>query len=150
MQNFVLHTSTLLFCLQQWHPVPELFLVKFMWLSHITLLFWSGNSYDFCNFVPFNFDPQTAGNVVCSWGRGEDGQLGHGDTDDRLLPTKLSALDGQDIVSVICGADYTVARSQSGKDVYSWGWSALYLNHILFSIIEIAYNKHFCDKHFNQ
>ncbi|KEH16774.1 chromosome condensation regulator RCC1 repeat protein [Medicago truncatula] len=62
------------------------------------------------------------GNVVCSWGRGEDGQLGHGDTDDRLLPTKLSAFDGQDIVSVTCGADYTVARSKSGKDVYSWGW----------------------------
>lgn len=62
------------------------------------------------------------GNVVCSWGRGEDGQLGHGDTDDRLLPTKLSAFDGQDIVSVTCGADYTVARSESGKDVYSWGW----------------------------
>ncbi|AET04805.2 chromosome condensation regulator RCC1 repeat protein [Medicago truncatula] len=61
------------------------------------------------------------GNVVCSWGRGEDGQLGHGDTDDRLLPTKLSAFDGQDIVSVTCGADYTVARSKSGKDVYSWG-----------------------------
>ncbi|XP_058735597.1 ultraviolet-B receptor UVR8-like isoform X3 [Vicia villosa] len=63
-----------------------------------------------------------SGNVVCSWGRGEDGQLGHGDTDDRLLPTKLSAFDGQDIVSVTCGADYTVARSDSSKNVYSWGW----------------------------
>ncbi|CAK8579014.1 unnamed protein product [Lathyrus sativus] len=63
-----------------------------------------------------------SGNVVCSWGRGEDGQLGHGDTDDRLLPTKLSAFDGEDVVSVTCGADYTVARSDSGKNVYSWGW----------------------------
>lgn len=88
-------------------------------------------SYDFCNsFVCFNFDSLTAGNVVCSWGRGEDGQLGHGDTDDRLLPTKLSAFDGQDIVSVTCGADYTVARSKSGKDVYSWGWYPLYLTYI--------------------
>ncbi|RZC13221.1 Ultraviolet-B receptor UVR8 [Glycine soja] len=63
-----------------------------------------------------------SGNVVCSWGRGEDGQLGHGDTDDRLFPTKLSALDGQDIICVTCGADHTMARSESGRDVYSWGW----------------------------
>ncbi|KAK8472662.1 hypothetical protein PHAVU_002G274700 [Phaseolus vulgaris] len=63
-----------------------------------------------------------SGNVVCSWGQGEDGQLGHGDTDDRLLPTKLSALDDQDIISVTCGADHTMARSESGRTVYSWGW----------------------------
>ncbi|KAL2342893.1 hypothetical protein Fmac_004178 [Flemingia macrophylla] len=63
-----------------------------------------------------------SGNVVCSWGRGEDGQLGHGDTDDRLLPTKLSALDGQDITRVTCGADHTMACSESDKAVYSWGW----------------------------
>jgi hypothetical protein len=87
-------------------------------------------TYNFCDFsVCLNFDPLTAGNVVCSWGRGEDGQLGHGDTDDQLLPTKLSAFDGQDIASVTCGADFTVARSESGRDVYSWGWSALYLNY---------------------
>ncbi|KAG5014354.1 hypothetical protein JHK82_020037 [Glycine max] len=73
-----------------------------------------------------------SGNVVCSWGRVEDGQLGHGDTDDRLLPTKLSALDGQDIICVTCGADHTMARSESGRDVYSWGWYyALHLNYLL-------------------
>jgi alpha-tubulin suppressor-like RCC1 family protein len=65
-----------------------------------------------------------AGNVVCSWGRGEDGQLGHGDTDDRLLPTQLSALDAQQIVSVVCGADHTLAYSESKVEVYSWGWYA--------------------------
>ncbi|KAJ0879526.1 putative regulator of chromosome condensation 1/beta-lactamase-inhibitor protein II [Helianthus annuus] len=32
-----------------------------------------------------------SGNIVCSWGRGEDGQLGHGDAEDRLSPTQLSA-----------------------------------------------------------
>lgn len=94
----------------------------------------SGPSYDFCDFFSSNFDPLSAGNVVCSWGREEDGQLGHGDTDDRLLPTKLSVLDGQDIVSVTCGADYTVARSESSLGVYSWGWSALYLNYVLASV----------------
>ncbi|XP_017178763.3 ultraviolet-B receptor UVR8 isoform X1 [Malus domestica] len=61
-------------------------------------------------------------NVFCSWGRGEDGQLGHGDAEDRLLPTHLSALDGHEIVSITCGADHTIAYSNSRSEVYSWGW----------------------------
>ncbi|XP_056850563.1 ultraviolet-B receptor UVR8 isoform X2 [Raphanus sativus] len=62
------------------------------------------------------------GDVVCSWGRGEDGQLGHGDAEDRPSPTQLSALDDHQIVSVTCGADHTVAYSESRSEVYSWGW----------------------------
>ncbi|PQQ02675.1 ultraviolet-B receptor UVR8 [Prunus yedoensis var. nudiflora] len=61
-------------------------------------------------------------NVFCSWGRGEDGQLGHGDAEDRLSPTHLSALDGHEIVSVTCGADHTIAYSDSRTQAYSWGW----------------------------
>lgn len=61
-------------------------------------------------------------NVVCSWGRGEDGQLGHGDAEDRFSPTQVSALDGQEIVSVSCGADHTTAYSESSRQVFSWGW----------------------------
>ncbi|KAI4336459.1 hypothetical protein L6164_014983 [Bauhinia variegata] len=63
-----------------------------------------------------------SGNIVCSWGRGEDGQLGHGDAEDRLLPTQLSALDGHEIASLTCGADHTTAYSVSRLEVYSWGW----------------------------
>ncbi|XP_044469876.1 ultraviolet-B receptor UVR8 isoform X2 [Mangifera indica] len=63
-----------------------------------------------------------SGNIVCSWGRGEDGQLGHGDAEDRLSPTQLSALDDLEIVSVTCGADHTTAYSESRMEVYSWGW----------------------------
>ncbi|KAL0343235.1 UNVERIFIED_CONTAM: Ultraviolet-B receptor UVR8 [Sesamum angustifolium] len=63
-----------------------------------------------------------SGGVVCSWGRGEDGQLGHGDAEDRFSPTQLSALDGQEIVSVTSGADHTTAYSESQLQVYSWGW----------------------------
>ncbi|KDP29458.1 hypothetical protein JCGZ_19287 [Jatropha curcas] len=63
-----------------------------------------------------------SGNIVCSWGRGEDGQLGHGDADDRLSPTQLSTLDDHEIVSVTCGADHTIAYSEALMDVYSWGW----------------------------
>ncbi|KAL2498540.1 Ultraviolet-B receptor UVR8 [Abeliophyllum distichum] len=63
-----------------------------------------------------------SGNVICSWGRGEDGQLGHGDAEDRLSPTQLSTLDGHEIVSVTCGADHSTAYSESQMQVYSWGW----------------------------
>lgn len=66
----------------------------------------------------------TAGNIVCSWGRGEDGQLGHGDAEDRYVPTQLSALDDHEIVSIVCGADHTTAYSESRMELYSWGWYA--------------------------
>ncbi|KAK3035270.1 hypothetical protein RJ639_034707 [Escallonia herrerae] len=62
---------------------------------------------------PLAIEFDTTGNVVCSWGRGEDGQLGLGDAEDRLSPIQLRALDGQDIVSVTSGADHTTAFSES-------------------------------------
>ncbi|CAK7354710.1 unnamed protein product [Dovyalis caffra] len=62
------------------------------------------------------------GNIICSWGRGEDGQLGHGDAEDRRTPTQLSILDDHEIVSITCGADHTTAYSASRMEVYSWGW----------------------------
>ncbi|KAB1210505.1 Ultraviolet-B receptor UVR8 [Morella rubra] len=64
-----------------------------------------------------------SGNVVCSWGRGEDGQLGHGDAEDRFVPIQLSSLDDHEVVSITCGADHTIAYSQSRLEVYSWGWA---------------------------
>lgn len=63
-----------------------------------------------------------AGSVLCSWGRGEDGQLGHGDAEDRLLPTLVSVLSSPGIVSIACGADHTTAYSEDELQVYSWGW----------------------------
>ncbi|KAL9233360.1 hypothetical protein vseg_008375 [Gypsophila vaccaria] len=61
-------------------------------------------------------------NMVCSWGRGEDGQLGHGDAEDRFSPVQLSALDGHEVNSITCGADHTLAYSEPRLQVYSWGW----------------------------
>lgn len=63
-----------------------------------------------------------SGNVVCSWGRGEDGQLGHGDAEDRYSPIQVSALDGLEVNSITCGADHTLAYSEPHLQVYSWGW----------------------------
>jgi alpha-tubulin suppressor-like RCC1 family protein len=62
--------------------------------------------------------------MVCSWGRGEDGQLGHGDAEDRPVPTVLTAFDVPCISSVICGADHTTAYSEDEMQLFSWGWYA--------------------------
>ncbi|KAH7278303.1 hypothetical protein KP509_38G035100 [Ceratopteris richardii] len=63
-----------------------------------------------------------SGDVVCSWGRGEDGQLGHGDADERYSPTIIRSLEDCEITSITCGADHTIARSDGRTTVYSWGW----------------------------
>jgi alpha-tubulin suppressor-like RCC1 family protein len=63
-----------------------------------------------------------ADNTLCSWGRGEDGQLGHGDAYDGLVPTMLSGFEPPGITLVICGADHTTAYSKDERQVYSWGW----------------------------
>eukprot|EP00246_Nothoceros_aenigmaticus_P002684 TRINITY_DN13533_c0_g1_i1.p1 TRINITY_DN13533_c0_g1~~TRINITY_DN13533_c0_g1_i1.p1 ORF type:complete len:452 (-),score=54.98 TRINITY_DN13533_c0_g1_i1:408-1763(-) len=63
-----------------------------------------------------------SGHIVVSWGRGEDGQLGHGDAAERHVPTMVSALDECQITSVACGADHTTARSDQDSTVWSWGW----------------------------
>jgi hypothetical protein len=62
--------------------------------------------------------------MVLSWGRGEDGQLGHGDADERAQPHAVHALLNTEISSVICGAEYSVALSRERQEVYSWGWCA--------------------------
>uniref|UniRef100_A0A0E0DEH5 RCC1-like domain-containing protein n=1 Tax=Oryza meridionalis TaxID=40149 RepID=A0A0E0DEH5_9ORYZ len=81
-------------------------------------------AFAFSFFLSFFFPRFAAGNVLCSWGRGEDGQLGHGDAEDRLVPTVLSGFDAAapGITSVICGADHTTAYSEDEQQVYSWGW----------------------------
>lgn len=64
-----------------------------------------------------------AGNgTVLTWGRGEDGQLGHGDSNERDVPEAVASLHDKAISSVHCGAEYTVALSSSQSHVYSWGW----------------------------
>ncbi|EFJ39741.1 hypothetical protein VOLCADRAFT_70529 [Volvox carteri f. nagariensis] len=60
--------------------------------------------------------------IVTSWGRGEDGQLGHGQADECLAPKAISTLTDAGIESVVCGAEYTIAVAPSRGQVYSWGW----------------------------
>jgi len=63
-----------------------------------------------------------AGERVCAWGRGEDGQLGLGSAEEKHAPTEVAALRGKKLTSVACGADHTTAFSDEEKTVWSWGW----------------------------
>lgn len=60
--------------------------------------------------------------MVLSWGRGEDGQLGHGDAEDRQEPQAVFSLLHRGATSVHCGAEYSMAVAGGDKQVYSWGW----------------------------
>lgn len=62
------------------------------------------------------------GDVTASWGRGEDGQLGHGDAEERLRPHAVFSLLKKGITAVYCGAEYSVAVSSTTGTIYSWGW----------------------------
>lgn len=59
---------------------------------------------------------------VVTWGRGEDGQLGHGNAESQNTPMVVQVLEGQDCDEIICGAEYTIAVSHSKNKIWSWGW----------------------------
>jgi len=46
---------------------------------------------------------------VYTWGKGANGRLGHGDTQDRSTPTLVEALKGKQVKSIACGASFTAA-----------------------------------------
>ncbi|KAK9128947.1 hypothetical protein Syun_017744 [Stephania yunnanensis] len=46
---------------------------------------------------------------VYSWGKGANGRLGHGDTEDRNTPTLVEALKDKQVKSIACGTNFTAA-----------------------------------------
>ena len=52
---------------------------------------------------------------VFTWGRNSFGELGHGDTKERHVPTKVESLSGKRIVKVACGTNHTVAVTATGE-----------------------------------
>ena len=58
----------------------------------------------------------TAGGRLYTWGNGSNGQLGHGDTDDRLVPTVVGAetLGGSAVVMAACGSFHTLVVTEDG------------------------------------
>ena len=64
----------------------------------------------------------TADGAVWGWGGGVYGKLGHGDTQDQLLPRKIEAFAGQRVVAVSAGCEHSLAITADGA-VCSWGYS---------------------------
>lgn len=46
---------------------------------------------------------------VYTWGKGANGQLGHGDNNNRNIPTLVEALKDKQVKSVACGSNFTAA-----------------------------------------
>ncbi|XP_051134325.1 PH, RCC1 and FYVE domains-containing protein 1 isoform X2 [Andrographis paniculata] len=51
----------------------------------------------------------TSRTEVYTWGKGANGRLGHGDTDDRNAPTLVEALKDKQVKSIACGTNFTAA-----------------------------------------
>jgi alpha-tubulin suppressor-like RCC1 family protein len=58
-----------------------------------------------------------------TFGKGKEGQLGHGDTEDKYSPALVQALVGKHITQVQCGYAHTMALTSSGY-VFIWGGAA--------------------------
>ncbi|KAM9343957.1 alsin-like [Pholidichthys leucotaenia] len=57
---------------------------------------------------------------VWSWGRGSEGQLGHGDQLARLQPLCIKYLNGEEVIQVAAGSHHSLALTAQCQ-VYSWG-----------------------------
>ncbi|XP_053184200.1 alsin-like [Scomber japonicus] len=57
---------------------------------------------------------------VWSWGRGSEGQLGHGDQLARLQPLCINSLTGEEVIKIAAGSHHSLALTAQCQ-VYSWG-----------------------------
>ncbi|XP_039034310.1 PH, RCC1 and FYVE domains-containing protein 1-like isoform X2 [Hibiscus syriacus] len=51
----------------------------------------------------------TSRTEVYTWGKGANGRLGHGNTDDKNSPTLVEALKDKQVKSIACGTNFTAA-----------------------------------------
>ncbi|KAL2230088.1 uncharacterized protein LOC105171777 [Sesamum indicum] len=51
----------------------------------------------------------TSRGEVFTWGRGANGRLGHGDAEDRNVPTLIEALRDKHVRNIACGSSYTAS-----------------------------------------
>ncbi|XP_004872338.1 alsin isoform X2 [Heterocephalus glaber] len=57
---------------------------------------------------------------VWTWGKGKEGQLGHGDVLPRLQPLCVKCLDGKEVIHLEAGGYHSMALTAKSQ-VYSWG-----------------------------
>ena len=67
------------------------------------------------------------GGGLWSWGRGEEGRLGHNDKRDRHVPERVPAelFKGANIVTAACGDMHSAAVTEEGA-LYTWGRAVTY------------------------
>ena len=64
----------------------------------------------------------TTSGELYTWGKGRYGRLGHGDSEDQLLPKLVEALRGQRVIDVACGSGDAQTLCLTDNDcVWSWG-----------------------------
>ncbi|MCD7465237.1 Ultraviolet-B receptor uvr8 [Datura stramonium] len=63
---------------------------------------------------------KSAGGVSISFGRGDFGRLGHGNSSDLFTPQPIKALQGIRIKQIACGDSHCLAVTMEGE-VQSWG-----------------------------
>ncbi|XP_047011887.1 alsin isoform X3 [Ictalurus punctatus] len=61
---------------------------------------------------------------VWTWGRGQEGQLGHGDTLPRLQPLCIKSLNNKEVIKIVAGSCHSLALTAQCQ-VYSWGCNKL-------------------------
>ena len=60
------------------------------------------------------------GKIVWSFGAGDHGKLGHGDTSKHYKPKVIEGLQGMDLVKVVAGSQISMALTTNGE-VWVWG-----------------------------
>lgn len=60
------------------------------------------------------------GNTTWSFGDGDYGKLGLGNSTAKATPAKVEALLGLGVKKVACGTQFTIALTRDGK-VFTWG-----------------------------
>ncbi|XRB09249.1 ultraviolet-B receptor UVR8 [Pycnococcus provasolii] len=66
----------------------------------------------------------TSDGAVYTWGRGQHGELGHGDRSNQLTPKRVDALASVSVRALACGSRHTAALTSDGA-VYTWGHGEL-------------------------
>mmetsp|Transcript_29366 Transcript_29366/g.47412 ORF Transcript_29366/g.47412 Transcript_29366/m.47412 type:complete len:792 (-) Transcript_29366:878-3253(-) len=57
---------------------------------------------------------------VYSWGNGDQGQLGHGNSMSQMVPKQISSLFGQMVIQIACGSYHSAAVTDHGV-LWMWG-----------------------------
>lgn len=97
-----------------------------------------------CSLRELRPKPQRSGQsemeglAVFTFGRGEDGQLGLGDTCDSDEPKFVDALRGVGVRQIACGSGHTVVLTTDGE-VYTWG---MYLYCEYYSSASALFQRH--------